>query len=484
MQNVSCPSCGAQVEFRSHASVMAVCEYCKTTILKDADSVKDLGKMSDVLEDYSPIQIGTSGTYGSQGFTVIGRIQLRYSAGRWNEWYVMFDDGKTAWLGDSSGLYTLTTERKSSGKLPAFAEVIPSRTYPLGGANYMASELRNADCIGGQGELPFKVGQGYQARVADFRSGASFLTLDYSDSDDPVVYTGQAVTLEELKCQLLRDDDQVKTSAGKFKGKIESLYCPSCGSPIKYLPGITTSLICAACQTQVDASGPKAQVIAAGERLAKVVTTLELGTKAKINGADFELIGVMNRVDEEDTPWTEYLLHNARSGFLWLIETDEGWSRAKVQEKWPDWTEAESVTLGKVSFSKLYEYTATVTFAAGAFNWRVNVGDQTRVVEFESGTTRLAAEITLDEITWSQSTPVAADQIRAWFGEKIAADKAPAAKSNLTTKFIWWILGLNAIPLLASFDSTWIWILLALAAIYLPAKYFEHIESIDKGGKK
>ncbi|MGZ3254606.1 MAG: DUF4178 domain-containing protein, partial [Burkholderiaceae bacterium] len=108
MQTVSCPSCGAQVEFRSYASVLAVCEYCKTTILKDADSVKNLGKMSDVLEDYSPIQIGTTGVFGGRSFSVIGRIQLRYSAGMWNEWYVLFDDGKAAWWSDSCGQYTLT----------------------------------------------------------------------------------------------------------------------------------------------------------------------------------------------------------------------------------------------------------------------------------------------------------------------------------------------------------------------------------------
>ncbi|CAN5253881.1 DUF4178 domain-containing protein [soil metagenome] len=482
MQNVSCPSCGAPVQFRSHASVMAVCEFCKTTVVKDADSIKDLGKMSDVLEDYSPIQLGTSGSLGGQNFTVIGRIQLRYSAGRWNEWYVMFDDGKTAWLGDSSGMYTFTTERKNTAQLPAFGDLTPSRSYSIGGANYIAAEIRTAECIGGQGELPFKVGQGYQARVADFRNGGSFLTLDYSDSDVPTVYTGQAVTLEQLKCQLLRDDDEVQTSAGKFTGKIAPLDCPSCGSSIKYLPGITADIICPACQAQVDASGPKAQVLAAGERLAQVKTTLELGAKAKISGIDFELIGLMNRVDDEGTPWTEYLLHNARSGFLWLVETDEGWSRAKVQEKWPNWTEPESVVLGQAKFRKLYEYTATVKFAAGAFNWRVHLGDQTRVIEFENGGTRLAAEITTEEITWSQSTPVAADQIKAWFGEKINAAKPSAPKSSLSGKFIFWILALNAVPLLAAFGKTWFLVLLAVAAIYFPAKYIEGLDSPAKKG--
>ncbi|MDB5842204.1 MAG: hypothetical protein JWQ23_4156 [Herminiimonas sp.] len=75
---------------------MAVCGYCKTTVLKDADSARHMGRMSEVLEDYSPLRIGTSGSFGGKGFTVIGRIQLRYPAGLWSEWQVLFDDGEAA----------------------------------------------------------------------------------------------------------------------------------------------------------------------------------------------------------------------------------------------------------------------------------------------------------------------------------------------------------------------------------------------------
>src|SRR4051812_3066584 len=133
MQTVSCPSCGAPVKFRSHAAVMAVCEYCNASVLKDADSVKDIGKMSSVLEDFSPIQIGTSGSIGGGNFNVIGRIQLRYEAGMWNEWYLLFDSGETAWLGDSSGMFTVTRERKVQGEaLPSFDEVEPGKIYSVG----------------------------------------------------------------------------------------------------------------------------------------------------------------------------------------------------------------------------------------------------------------------------------------------------------------------------------------------------------------
>ena len=68
MQKISCPSCGGEVVFRSAASVMAVCSYCKSTLLKDAESVKNIGKMSDLLEDYSPLQITSTGIFQGRNF--------------------------------------------------------------------------------------------------------------------------------------------------------------------------------------------------------------------------------------------------------------------------------------------------------------------------------------------------------------------------------------------------------------------------------
>ena len=125
MQQVACPGCGAPVQFKSAASVMAVCEFCKTTLLKDATSVSNLGKMSEVLEDYSPVQIGTSGQFAQRSFSVIGRIQLQYSDGFWNEWYVMFDDGTNGWLSDASGQFTMTFVKTAAGELPLFDKLLP-----------------------------------------------------------------------------------------------------------------------------------------------------------------------------------------------------------------------------------------------------------------------------------------------------------------------------------------------------------------------
>lgn len=484
MQIVACPNCGAEVRFRSHAAVMAVCEYCRTGVLKEADTVRDLGKISAVLEDYSPIQLGTAGVLANRPFTVVGRLQLKYDAGMWNEWYLLFDDGANGWLGDASGQYTITTVRDVDGALPPFDQLRPGNQYTIGGERFTAADVRTARCIGGAGELPFRVEEGWQAMVADLRFGTRFVTLDYSDATDnlrPLVYTGMPVTLDGLRMQLLRDDDAIAASTGRYRGKLTALDCPSCGTAVNYLPGMTANLVCPACRAQLDAASPQVAVLQAGERVAAVKTTLALGAEGKLGNDRLTVIGVLRREDDEGTAWTEYLLYAPRAGFTWLVETDEGWQRSSVLDEWPAW-QGDTAKLNTTSYRKRYDYEARVTFAAGAFNWRVQAGDLTRIAEFEQGQTTLAAEMTADELTWSRSKPVAFDQLQSWFGN--AAAGAPAGRvpgtlkvgqryRRAAKKLIIGLAVVNAIPLMTNFGGTFAFLAVAALALYLPATFLD-----------
>ena len=55
MKTAHCPSCGAPVVFKSVASVYAVCEFCRSTLLRDGESLKNLGRMADLMDDPSLI---------------------------------------------------------------------------------------------------------------------------------------------------------------------------------------------------------------------------------------------------------------------------------------------------------------------------------------------------------------------------------------------------------------------------------------------
>jgi hypothetical protein len=459
MQKISCPSCGAEVAFRSAASVMAVCEYCQSTLLKDAESVKNIGKMSDVLEDFSPLQITTSGVFQGRNFSLVGRIQLRYDAGLWNEWYALFDDGSAGWLSDASGQYVLTIEDKLDGDAPVFEGIRPGMPLRHRGATVFASDVRTARCVAGQGELPIRVGDGWQAKVADFRGGHRFLTLDYSDGTVPQLYAGQAVTLEGMRCQLLRSDDGVAQTANRFRGKIEALDCPSCGSSIKYVKGMASHLLCPSCHAQVDCSTDKVQVFRKADELDEIVTSAALGDVATINGSKYEVIGLMQcgtTIGGESWTWVEYLLFNPNKGFVWLVESNDGWDSVAVLNEWPSFA-GGNVNLNGDSYGKSDEYDAHVLYAAGAFNWRVSVGDRTHVVEYTRGGRTLTSESNANEIVWSAGRRVQPAQIAQWFGKKGMAGAGAGPSATID----------NASSSNSPFRAAWIFTV-ALVVLNLP----------------
>ena len=416
-----CPSCGAQVPFRSSASVMAVCDYCQTTVLREKYSVRDQGKMTAVLEDYSPFQIGSSGVLDDVGFSLIGRIQLHYPDGFWNEWYLQFDDGSNGWLSDASGQYVITRAAGHLDGAPLFKALTINQIIVYQSVSFRVTDQRTASCTGGQGELPFVVGNGWQTSVADLRFGSRFLSLDYTDGYPPLVYEGRAVTLSTLKFQMLRDVEQVQSTTGKIKGKITNLECPNCGSPIPYVMGMAEHLVCPACRAEVAMGEDKAEVLVKHKELTTLKTALSLGDKATIDNNAYVVIGLMQMEevsDSESSLWTEYLLYSLASGFLWLVDIgEENWQKTTVLNEIPEDKLGNAILQGK-RWERHWAYQGRVLYAVGAFNWRVKIGDTNTIVEYQNGADTLVSEQNANEINWSISTPVSGFLIRQWFGKK------------------------------------------------------------------
>jgi hypothetical protein len=361
----------------------------------------------------------------------------------WNEWYALFDDGSAGWLSDASGQYVFTIDEELDGDSPTFEGIRPGMPLRHRGATFFASDVRTAQCVGGEGELPIRVGSGWQAKVADFRGGHRFLTLDYSDGAKPQLYAGQAVTLEGMRCQLLRADDGVEQTANKYRGKLQALDCPSCGSAIKYVKGMASHLLCSSCHAQVDCSTDKVQVLHKADELDAITTSVALGDVATINGSKYEVIGLMQcgtSDGSESWTWVEYLLFNPNKGFAWLVESNDGWDSVGVLNEWPSFGSG-AVTLNGDSYAKSDEYEASVLYAAGAFNWRVTVGDRTHVIEYNRGGRTLTSESNANEIVWSAGRRVQASQIAQWFGRKaegaLAASGDASSGSNTPFKAAW-----------------------------------------------
>jgi hypothetical protein len=163
--------------------------------------------MAALLEDASPLQLGAEGDWHGTHFALVGRLQVRWQGGSWNEWYGAFDDGRGGWLGDAAGEYTVSFETTVPEPLPAWKSLQPGVRVTLGGVVYEVTEVREAEVSGGEGELPFRVEAGWKTTTADLRaSTARFATLDYTE-EAPRLYTGEVVELAALKLRGLREVD-------------------------------------------------------------------------------------------------------------------------------------------------------------------------------------------------------------------------------------------------------------------------------------
>jgi hypothetical protein len=208
MHQFRCPSCGANVKFQSAASVLAVCDYCKSTLVRHDLDVENIGRMAELQTDGSPIQLGVEGKYRDLHFAVVGRIQLRFQQGLWNEWCLLFDDQRGGWLGEAQGAYAVSFLTQVPEVLPPFDALTVGQRLVLASRLFEVTNLESASCIGGEGELPFRVGAGYAAPVADLQgAGNAFATLDYSE-DSPLVFLGENLEFDEFHFTGLREFDE------------------------------------------------------------------------------------------------------------------------------------------------------------------------------------------------------------------------------------------------------------------------------------
>lgn len=207
LTSTPCPSCGAPVTFTSAQSLLAVCGHCRATLIRRDLDVEQIGTMAALLEDPSPLQLGAAGVWRGTHFAVVGRVQVRWEGGRWNEWYCVFDDGRRGWLGEAAGEYALAFEAGVPEPLPAWDSLRPGVRVTLGGVAYEVTDVREAEVVGGEGELPFRLDAGGKTATADLRTAsARFATLDYSDGA-PRLYVGEVMEFAALRLSGLRELD-------------------------------------------------------------------------------------------------------------------------------------------------------------------------------------------------------------------------------------------------------------------------------------
>ena len=495
----SCPNCGAPVEFASAASASAVCGFCRSTLVRDGESLRRIGRSAELFDDHSPLQRGATGRHMGSVFTVVGRLQMGYEGGSWNEWHVVFEgEGgqRSGWLTEDNGAYVIafeaplesTTGRSrvdsppsgggggrgpapggaARGEVPAPEELHAGEQRLVGGAIWSVASVVRARVLAAEGELPAPPRlDGPEFFVADLRNAADEVgTLDWSDSQRVGWTIGRPVRLAELAMSGLREASE-KTLAGR------ALACPGCGASLEVQLSTTQSIVCGQCHAVVDLSQGVggdlrhyAQDNAGSQPLIPLGRTGTLALGERDGALPWQVVGYAERCEvdveagEEEAAWREYLLYHREEGFAFLVDAEDGWSWSRPITGVPK-VRGDQATWQGTSYDKLYSYTGAVTWVLGEFYWRLERGERTFNTDFAAGAKRLNREQVGQEVTWSAGGALDAAVVAKAFGlsqaeaEAMRRDVTPvlAQQAGARRKLMTGVLVLLAIGVLVSMLS-------------------------------
>ncbi len=174
----NCPTCGAGVPARGDGLPYATCAYCRTLLMRHGLTLEAVGTVAQLPVDVSPIQIGTRFSVDGAESTSVGRVRWGWSGGSWNEWLLIAADGSRHWLGEAMGMYMLTAEYPDALDIPAirnFAQGNPmavDASVKAGGQWFHVADIKEAACLGSEGDLPFPTLPGWTITSVDFRNDA------------------------------------------------------------------------------------------------------------------------------------------------------------------------------------------------------------------------------------------------------------------------------------------------------------------------
>lgn len=416
MTTANCPSCGAAIQFAIGSSAVVVCAYCRSVVARTDRGVETHGKVAELIDTGSPLQVGATGKYRGMPFRLTGRTQLRHQAGGvWDEWYAAFDDGRWGWIAEAQGRFYVTFK--------VAADAPPLERLELGGGvagfePMVVAEIGEATVISAEGELPWRPEPNAVYAYADLTGAEQrFATIDYSE-EPPLVFKGSEAGFRELGIE--------GEAARRVRVAAAALNCSQCGGALELkAPDLAQRVWCPHCGAGHDVTHGKLRHFQT-LRKAPLHRPIPNGSSGSIDGDLYVVAGFMQRAVEFDQTyyWTEYLLYNRDKGYRWLVHSDDHWSFVTpLRPGEVDDTTARYV--GKAvhydgrNYRLFQTANAKVTYVDGEFYWRVTAGEKADTADYVAPPFGISKEVTVNdarEISYSHARYMSPEEVESAFG--------------------------------------------------------------------
>ncbi|HTQ58832.1 MAG TPA: DUF4178 domain-containing protein [Candidatus Solibacter sp.] len=189
------------------------------------------------------------------------------------------------------------------------------------------------------------------------------------------------------------------------KPQVKALNCPQCGAGIVLRSmGNAETVVCASCHSILDAKDPNLQILQKFHVITgEVPPLIPLGTRGKLRGTDYEVIGFQRRsitVEGIRYDWHEYVLFNPYKPTRYLTEYQGHWNDISVCKELPVIRFTTANYLGEI-YKHFQTAEANTNYVLGEFPWQVRVGEHATVTDYVHPPRVLSSEKMANEVTWS-----------------------------------------------------------------------------------
>ncbi|MEY2842752.1 MAG: hypothetical protein RI920_789, partial [Pseudomonadota bacterium] len=235
---------------------MAVCSFCRSTLVRDGDTLRRIGQSAELFDDHSPLGLGVRGSVTGETFTLVGRIQYAYldpmggPDGRWTSWHALFDNGRSATLSEDNGAYVISwPQAQGDVPLPDLSAPMLDQQVSVLGRSWTVSSQVLAQVHALEGEWGFVPRLGQRFPVWELRNPQDEVLSIEGLTDPPQLDVGRSVRLADLRLSGLPQRDESKANV-----RAKGLECPSCGSSLTPTLDTTQTIVCGQCKAVVDIS--------------------------------------------------------------------------------------------------------------------------------------------------------------------------------------------------------------------------------------
>lgn len=265
--------------------------------------------------------------------------------------------------------------------------------------------------------------------------------------------------------------DGISKGPSGAKPSAKTFSCTNCGASIvvRYM-GHSLSVVCEHCRAVLDARDENLRIIDTYHKATSShQPVLALGSRGKLKGREWEVIGFVVRQDALSYyAWQEYLLFNPYYGYRWLTLNNGHWSFVTMVKRKPKTgggyyaaNTSTTATFDDKKYKLYYAGKISVLYVIGEFYWNVRAGSAVTAADYICPPYMLSREGDENEQVWSQAEYIESKEVDDAFKPEAAMPRPVGIAPNQPTE------SKKITPMVSMLWATFVVLLICMQAVQM-----------------